>query len=148
TIWGVLAILLVFTVLTVFAARAEEWFTSTFNTDFPQILNVAIALSIAVVKSVLVAMYFMQLKYDDPLNSIIFLFCLFAFGLFMFFCTCDLSSRGAIYTYKVGEIQRGGMGIQTPYLNTGGKPIVQWAREKRMDDIRAEIAPLVDQAAA
>jgi len=60
-------------------------------------VNVLIALSIAVVKSILVAMFFMQLKYDNPLHSIIFLFCLFALALFLFFAMTDLGAGGGLH---------------------------------------------------
>lgn len=145
---GVLLALLVFTILTVAAAQAEEWFSATFHVAFPQLLNVAIALSIAVIKSILVAMYFMQLKYDDPLNSIIFLFCLFAFGLFLFFAMTDMGSRGALYSYKQNEIIAGGTGLSIPQVNTDGKPIVIWARERKVAEIRAEVAPVVERIAS
>src|SRR5215470_7187855 len=90
TLVAVLAALLTFTVLTVFCSRAEVWAAHKFHVEIPQLVNVLIALSIAVVKSILVAMFFMQLKYDAPLNAIIFLFCLFAFTLFLFFSMTDL----------------------------------------------------------
>src|SRR5258708_17437809 len=84
TLVAVLLALLVFTVTTVFCSRAEVWAAHKFDVEIPQIINVLICLSIAVVKSILVAMFFMQLNYDNPLHSIIFLFCLFALALFLF----------------------------------------------------------------
>ena len=39
--------LLFFTVLTVFCSRAEVWFAHKFDVEIPQLVNVAIALSIA-----------------------------------------------------------------------------------------------------
>ncbi len=108
---GVLLILLFFTVLTVFCSRAEVWATRELGMHIPQLVNVLIALSIAVVKSTLVAMYFMQLKYDNPLNSLIFLFCLFAFTLFLFFCLTDLGTRGVVYNYKSPAHYEGGTGV-------------------------------------
>lgn len=108
---GVLIILLFFTILTVFCSRAEVWATQTLGIHIPQLVNVLIALSIAVVKSVLVAMYFMQLKYDNPLNSLVFAFCLFAFGLFLFFTMTDLGTRGVVYQYKSPAAYEGGSGV-------------------------------------
>lgn len=110
TLLSVLIILLFFTILTVAASRAEVWIASTFNLEIPQYVNVGIALSIAVVKSILVAMFFMQLKYDSAVNTLVFLFCLFAFALFLFSTMTDLHSRGIVYPYKAGEVTRGGTG--------------------------------------
>jgi caa(3)-type oxidase subunit IV len=154
TLVAVLLVLLVFTVLTVAASRGEVWVAQTFHVVVPQWVNVGGVLLIAVIKSSLVALYFMQLKYDSILNSIIFLFCVFALGLFLFFSMIDLGQRGTNYAWKSGEIQRGGMGINTypegekgneqeiarrwpMRANTGGKPITEWARDKRMEEIAA-----------
>ncbi|MFM9996136.1 MAG: cytochrome C oxidase subunit IV family protein [Phycisphaerales bacterium] len=108
---GVLCILLFFTVVTVFFSRAEGWVAGWFHIEIPHLVNVLVALSIAVVKSVLVAMYFMQLKYDNPLNALVFLFCLVAFTLFMFFSMTDLGTRAAVYDYKAPNRQEGGTGL-------------------------------------
>jgi caa(3)-type oxidase subunit IV len=159
---AVLLVLLVFTVLTVAASRSEVWVASTFHVVIPQMVNVGVVLVIAVIKSALVAMYFMQLRYDNLLNSIIFLFCIFALGLFLFFSMIDLGQRGNVYSWKSGEIQRGGMGIDTippapegqtnppgswpARVDTGGKPITEWAREHRMELLAAKPG-MVDPAA-
>lgn len=148
TLVGVLLVLLVFTVLTVASARAEIWATEKFGVPIPQLINVLGVLTIALIKSILVAMYFMQLRYDNLLNTIVLLFCLFAFVLFLFFSMVDLGNRGLIYPFKSGEIQRGGLGIDTTVkdadgriirgVNTENKNITRWARERRI----AEIATL------
>jgi cytochrome c oxidase subunit 4 len=145
TLVAVLAALLAFTVMTVFASRAEIWAAETFHVKIPNMVNVGIVLSIAAVKSLLVALFFMQLKYDNPLNAIVFLFCLFAFSLFLFFSMTDLSSRGVVYSYKAGEIQVGGLGINSAVrdqsgglvrgVDTQNKPIAVWARERRIEKI-------------
>ena len=145
TLVAVLSALLFFTVLTVFCSRAEVWIAHKFDVEIPQLINVLIALSIAVVKSLLVAMFFMQLKYDNPLHSILMLFCIFALALFLFFSMTDLGTRGAVYAYKSGEIQKGGMGIDTQVkdskgtvirgVDTGQLGIVAWARQRRINEI-------------
>jgi caa(3)-type oxidase subunit IV len=144
TLVAVLAVLLVFTILTVFCSRFEVWAAHKFQVDIPQLVNVAICLSIAVVKSALVALFFMQLKYDTKLNMTIFISCLFAFSLFLFFSMTDLGTRAAVYSYKAGEIQPGGQGIDTQVkegekvvrgIDTGQKGIVAWARQRRIDQI-------------
>lgn len=145
TLVSVLLALLFFTLITVGASRAEIWFDHTFGVPVPQIVNVLIALSIAVVKTVLVAMFFMQLRYDNPLNSLVLLFCLFAFALFLFFSMTDLGTRGILYPYKSGEIQQGGMGGDMQVkdaqgnvrsgINTGTSGIVAWAKQRRIEQI-------------
>lgn len=106
----VLGVLLVFTVLTVFLAQAEKWFAAAFGMELPQSVNVAVAMSIATIKSIMVAMFFMQLKYDNKLHTLIMCFCLLAFGCFLGFTALDLSSRGRIDTVKANEILPGGTG--------------------------------------
>ena len=145
TLVSVLLALLFFTIITVFASRAEIWFDHTFGVPVPQLANVLIALSIAVVKTVLVALFFMQLRYDNPLNALVLLFCLFAFALFLFFSMTDLGTRGILYPYKAGEIQLGGMGGDLQRkdskgqvvagINTGTTGIVAWAKQRRIEQI-------------
>ncbi|MEX2218379.1 MAG: cytochrome C oxidase subunit IV family protein [Phycisphaerales bacterium] len=160
TLIAVLTVLLVFTVLTVAASRGEVWIADTFDVHIPQSVNVGVIMVIAVIKSALVALYFMQLRYDSILNSTIFLFCLFAVGLFLFFSMIDLGERGIIYSWKSGEIQRGGQGINTLRAATGGtaadgaaaavaappapsahridtgtRPITVWARDRRLEQL-------------
>jgi cytochrome c oxidase subunit 4 len=162
TLVAVLVTLLFLTGLTVGAAHVEGWISETWHIHVPSLFNACIALSIAVVKAVLVFLFFMQLKYDSPLNSIIMGFCFFAVGLFLFFSMIDLGNRAVIYPYKSGEIQLGGLGIATERevkdysgnvekdasgnpikigINTNNEPIVQWARERRIHII-GELAAL------
>ncbi|MGD9688599.1 MAG: cytochrome C oxidase subunit IV family protein [Phycisphaerales bacterium] len=110
TLVAVLAILMFFTGLTVFAANAEGWFATAFETGIPQWVNVAVALSIAVVKSVIVAMYFMQLRYDNPMNSAIAIFTFFVLACFLGFTMIDLGVRDALAPYKATTIEVGGTG--------------------------------------
>jgi cytochrome c oxidase subunit 4 len=144
TLVAVLGALLFFTVLTVACSRTEVWIAHKFDVEIPQLVNVLIALSIAVVKSVLVGMFFMQLKYDNPLHSILMLFCMFAVVLFLFFAMTDLGTRGVVYSYKSGEIQKGGMGIDTQVKGEHGEVsgvdtehlgIVVWAKKARIEQI-------------
>ena len=136
TLAGVLGVLLFFTVLTVGQARAEIWANETFHIHIPQIVNALIVLAIAVVKASLVALFFMQLKYDSPLNGIVLVFSIFAVALFLGFSMIDLGMRNAIEDYKAGEIQQGGLGLQvTNRVDTGGKPITEWARAARIERI-------------
>src|SRR5262252_11201992 len=59
TLRAVLAALLVFTVLTVFLAQAEVWAPGYFHIELPWWVNVVGAMSIAVVKALLVMGFFM-----------------------------------------------------------------------------------------
>lgn len=131
----VLAILLACTVLTVGVANAEVWFEQFFGFVFPAWVNVFVAMSIATVKAALVVMYFMQLRYDNPINTTIFAFCLFAVALFLGFTTIDLNGRDAVYAYKKGEIQVGGNRIIG--AKTLEKPIVEQRREDFLKNVLA-----------
>lgn len=140
---GVLMALLGLTALTMGASYAEKWVAEAWNVEIPHIVNVLIALSIATVKSLLVVLFFMQLKYDNKINAVTLGFCLFTVALFLGLTMMDLGSRASIYDYKSGEIQQGGQGISTKRditdasgqvigtvgVDTGGKPIVQYWRE-------------------
>jgi caa(3)-type oxidase subunit IV len=108
---GVLVILLVFTVLTVSAANAEEWFARTFDVEIPGWVNAVVALSIACVKSIIVALYFMQLRYDhNPMNALVCVFTIMVATFFLGFIAIDLGNRGIIYQNKAEPINPGGIG--------------------------------------
>ena len=106
----VLALLMFFTLLTVGAAQVEYYISVQFNVIIPQWINVAVALSIAAVKCVIVAAYFMQLKYDNPLNTLVMAFTIFTLAFFLGFIMIDLGNRDAIYAYKMKQIVAGGSG--------------------------------------
>ncbi len=113
TLRTVLALLLFFTLLTVGAAKAEMWIADTFNVLIPQWVNVFVALSIAVVKTTIVVMFFMQLKYDNPLNTMIFVFTILTVFFFLGFTSLDLGNRGTIDRFKSYYIEPGGTGLGT-----------------------------------
>jgi len=123
---GVLTALLLFTLLTVGASRAEVWIAEAFNVEIPQLVNVLIAMSIAVVKGTLVALFFMQLWYDKALNAIIFCFCLLGLGLFLGFSILDLHTRDSIVRWKDDQLVTGGMGGVTYVVRDPetGEPVV------------------------
>lgn len=118
---GVLAVLLAFTALTVSASQAERWIADAFDVVLPNWVNVAVAMSIATVKGILVMMFFMQLRYDNLFNTVIMLFCFLAFGLFLGFTAGDLSNRAWIEPWKMRQISAGGLGLN-------GTPLVWQAR--------------------
>lgn len=146
---GVLAALLFFTALTTTFATLEQWVAGEFAVHIPHWINVVGALSIAVVKASLVCMFFMQLRYDKPLNTMIFLFCLLALGLFLGLTSLDLGKRGEIYDFKQGTIQPGGDALSVTltggkadigprYETTMGKSMVEFARQRYIDRYNAK----------
>ncbi|QYU67598.1 cytochrome C oxidase subunit IV family protein [Leptolyngbya sp. 15MV] len=137
TLWGVLIALLALTALTVGASFAEKWVASAFDITIPHIINVLIALSIALVKGALVVLYFMGLKHDNPINAVVLIFTLFAVALFLAFTMIDLGTRGTVYDYKSRNIVAGGTGIAAGSM-TGGKPIVEYWREAYISEFGME----------
>lgn len=94
----VFAILLVLTALTVWTSRLPMSETA----------HIVMALVIAVVKSLLVAGYFMHLLYDRAMNTIVVIATLFAVILFIGLTVIDLNSRHLIEKIESGEIRTGG----------------------------------------
>ena len=134
TLRAILAILLFFTLLTVGAAQAEQWVSSTFNVVIPQWMNVFVALSIATVKTVLVVMFFMQLKYDNPTNTLIFVFTVLTVACFLGFTALDLGNRATLDPRKAVNIMPGGTGgIMRGKTEIVG-PITQFARNQAIAD--------------
>ncbi len=80
----VLGVLLMLTGITVTASYVNFGATS---------VNVVVALTIASMKGSLVALYFMHLRYDKPLNSIIFVGGLFFLALLLMLTLIDTGTR-------------------------------------------------------
>ena len=55
--------------------------------------NVVIALFIASIKATLVALFFMHLKFEKPVNGIIAMSGFLFLGIFLMFCLIDLNTR-------------------------------------------------------
>src|SRR3954454_25189199 len=83
---AVLGGLLVLTIITM-AASTIDWGSA--------MTNVIIAMLIASIKASLVALFFMHLRWDKPMNAIIFCCSLFFLGLFLIGCYTDTVSRPA-----------------------------------------------------
>lgn len=137
TLRTVLAILLLFTALTVACAQAEQWAQAYFGIILPHWINVVGVLFIATVKSILVAMYFMQLRYDNPMNSMVVAFSIFCLIVFIGFTGIDLFTRGEIYPEKQGQVVPGGTGLE-------GKPVYLAAREKFEKSVTPEEAARIE----
>jgi cytochrome c oxidase subunit 4 len=115
TLLLVLMTLVGLTLLTVGAAILEAWVVETFHVQ-PEIataINVGVCLAIAAVKTTLVVLFFMQLKYDNPVNGMIFVFCLATVACFLGFTMLDLGNRGTIDRFKGQYVQDGGLGLAT-----------------------------------
>ena len=82
--WILLAVFAALLFLT-FATVAVTW------VDFGRTANVWIALTIAAVKSALVALYFMHLRWDSPFNSVILIAALFFVALLIGIIVLDTS---------------------------------------------------------
>ena len=80
----ILLILLVLTIITVSASRIDFGSATA---------NVVIAMTIATIKATLVALFFMHLKDDKPINGLIFVSTLLFLAVFLGFCLVDADSR-------------------------------------------------------
>ena len=74
TYTGILAILVALTFITVGASYIK------FESGM---INVVIAITIATIKASLVALFFMHLRHDKPIDALIFLISIFMLGLFL-----------------------------------------------------------------
>ena len=113
---GYLYILLVLLVLTIITVTASQ---INFGSSAA---NVVIAMTIATIKASLVALFFMHLKDDKPINGLIFVSTLLFLGVFLGFCMIDADSRfdSRPATYK-GPIDQ----FARPSLNDAAeKPMV------------------------
>jgi cytochrome c oxidase subunit IV len=149
---SILVILLFFTALTVGFYNLEQWVETAFEITLPRWINIAGAMSIATIKALLVAAFFMQLKYDKALNTFVMLFCLFCVALFLTFSMIDLKSRDWVYAEKAPALIEGGTGVGLnaasadkdfslavgPKVNTAGQNIVGYARLKGIEEYLAE----------
>lgn len=111
----IILLLVGFTGLTIFASSFETFLSTGLGWHLPDWVNIVIAMSIAVVKGTLVLMFFMGLKHENPLYSIVFLFCMFTFALFLGFTGLDLGNRGIVDDWKQSSITYGGIGGPAPH---------------------------------
>ncbi|MDQ7012709.1 MAG: cytochrome C oxidase subunit IV family protein [Planctomycetota bacterium] len=111
----VILILVALTGLTILTSEAETYLVKEMGWALPEWVNVAVAMSIALVKGAFVLLIFMALRYENPLYSIVFLFCMFAFALFLGLTGMDIDNRGHVYPWKVHAINAGGTGVNMNY---------------------------------
>ncbi len=67
-------------------------------------VNVIVAMLIATLKASLVALVFMHLRNDKPLNSIIFVSSLIFLGILLGFCMIDVDSRERVYPTGLRQV--------------------------------------------
>lgn len=94
-IWLLVAVfvgLLFFTFVTV----AVTW------VDLGPLVNLLVALAVAAVKALLVALYFMHLRWDNPMNSLVFVAALVFVTLMIAFCMIDSFSYYEFYYPPAG----------------------------------------------
>ncbi|MCS7034549.1 MAG: cytochrome C oxidase subunit IV family protein [Phycisphaerae bacterium] len=92
---AVLAVLLVLTVITVLVTLVDLG---------P--LNIVVALGIAVIKSALVVLYFMHLRWDSPFNSIVLLCALLFVAIFLAFAMIDTAEYRPLVDEAVKTIAK------------------------------------------
>lgn len=137
---GILLILLFLTFFTVLSAQVETWLIGL-GVHISHFWNVVIAMAIALVKATLVCMYFMHLKHDNPLNTMILLTTLFVFMLFILFTGIDLYERDAVNEFKAGNIQAGGTGVGVKFGGGNfGDTITNAVKQRHIDEIANGLA--------
>ncbi|MBX3357946.1 MAG: cytochrome C oxidase subunit IV family protein [Phycisphaeraceae bacterium] len=136
TLLAVFIALLALTGLTVGAAKLEMLYSQAFGIEVKGWVNVLIALSIATIKTAFVVGFFMQLRYDNPLNTMVFLFTIVCVLTFFGFTMADIGGRGSTQRSKAVYVVPGGTGL------AGGGPITKTAREKAIIDKSPLLQPL------
>ncbi len=119
------------------------WLLDSFHLILPQWVNVASAMSIATVKAVFVMAIFMQLKYDNPMNSILMAFTFAALAVFITFTGIDLFNRGAVISWKAGPVHPGGTGdlVSYPYgpPAAAGTSVVDAAKQRHLKKLEERL---------
>lgn len=141
---GVLILLMFFTWLTVFLADQEAWIMANTGFVFTQLQNVIIAMTIATIKAMLVCMYFMHLKHDNPLNSMTLIVTFLVLGLFLLFPAMDIANRDMVNAFKNESPSPGGTGGS--HLRAGGDadgaswqgPYVEFVQSKKLEKLVEE----------
>jgi cytochrome c oxidase subunit 4 len=109
TMFWVFVILLILTGLTVWSSNIHGfWFGNT-HIEFSGTAHILLAMTIAVVKAVLVGAFFMHLLYDKKVNTIVMASTIFALGLFIGLTLLDMSTRDNANRIESGEIHAGGI---------------------------------------
>jgi len=126
-----LVTLLILTVVTVAAAGIH--FESS-------AVNVVIALAIATVKATLVALFFMHLRWDKPVNAIIAMGGFLFLGIFLLFTLLDFGTRQNLQPFN----------IKAPVMTLipGASPYPKGSKEEKEIQALEEAKAKADAAAA
>ncbi len=130
TMLWVFVILLALTALTVWSSNVHGFWIGNTEIVMGGTVHILIAMSIAVIKATLVAMFFMHLKYDQPMNTVIAAATVFAVIMFIGLTLADSATRGVMdpMEHKVvvpgGDAHRNADGTWIK-----GKGQVEFARE-------------------
>jgi cytochrome c oxidase subunit 4 len=108
TMFWVFVILLVLTGLTVWSSNIHGFWIGNTHIEFSATMHILLAMTIAVVKALLVGAFFMHLLYDKKVNTIVMASTIFALGLFIGLTLLDLSTRSIGNPVEQGEIHAGG----------------------------------------
>ncbi|MEO1128329.1 MAG: cytochrome C oxidase subunit IV family protein [Planctomycetota bacterium] len=108
TMFWVFMILLFLTALTVWSSRLHYFSIGNTLIEFGATAHILMALAIAAIKSVLVAAYFMHLKYDKPIMTIVVGSTIFGVVLFLGLTLADLDTRSMTAKIEAQEIYKGG----------------------------------------
>ena len=116
--------LLVLTGITVLSVRIDFA-----QLDLPE-LNIAVALSIAVIKASLVCLFFMHLRWDRPFNAFVLVASIAAVALFIGFAMTDTSeyspdiipTEHQVIQTKLAEVLKAGEAHDTAAAPAGATP--------------------------
>lgn len=131
----VFAILLVLTALTVWSSNIHGVWIGNTHIEFGPTPHILLALVIATVKALLVAAYFMHLKYDNPMNTAVVGATIFAAILFIGLTLADSATRNVMDRQQHAKVVQGGTSHLVVNPETGektfvaGKGVVDAARE-------------------
>lgn len=112
----VFIVLLVLTALTVWSANIKGFWIGNTEIVLGATEHILMAMAIAVVKGLLVAAYFMHLRYDNPMNTAVAGATIFAVILFLGFTLADMGARNIVDAGGHQKIIAGG----NAHLNPDG----------------------------
>lgn len=121
----VFAVLLALTALTVWSSNIHGFWIGNTHIEFGATLHILIAMSIAIVKALLVAMYFMHLKYDQPMNTAVVGATVFAVILFIGLTLGDSATRAVMDPMQHQKVKEGGSAHMVKDPTTGQRVYVE-----------------------
>lgn len=139
----VFVLLLAFTALTVWSSNIHHLWIGNTEIVLGTTLHILIAMTIAVIKAALVAAYFMHLRYDQPMNTVVAGATVFAVILFIGLTVTDSGTRNVIDPIEHVKVVAGGDGHFLPDGSVAkGKGTVDAARENaKAEQTKQESAP-------